>query len=186
MAPSSLAAALLQGTLLCSYFCSSVRQGFQITSKEVFFRFKSVFGQWYPCCEMPVCSQKWKSRAVWLHSSFCDWSSFSRKGCSPVLTTLDYLRCSFSQPCRLAWALEFLWTHQKYLFKPNLLVCCCYFPFMGELQNIITFLFLQVSQLSPAFINAFAASRSPSCCSLGRGCVCYHPSSQKLESNVSL
>lgn len=79
MAPSSLAAALLQGTLLCSYFCSSVRQGFQITSKEVFFWFKSVFGQWYPCCEIPVCSQKWKSRAVWLEQ-------FLKEGLFPLFS----------------------------------------------------------------------------------------------------
>lgn len=79
MAPSFLAAALLQGTLLCSYFWSSGRQGFQITSKAVLSE-----------------SSGNDVLAVGCHSLFPEveeqscvtahWSSFSRKSCSAVPT----------------------------------------------------------------------------------------------------
>lgn len=84
MAPSSVAAALLQGTLLCSYFWA------QIISKAVFLWFKSVFRQCCPCCGChSLCTEVEEQSCVSAH-----WSNFSRKSCSIVLTALHCLRPS--------------------------------------------------------------------------------------------
>lgn len=165
---------LLCSRARCFALISGARSGFQITSKAVFFWFQSVFGQ-------GVLAVGWHSLCTEVGEQSCvpaRWSRFSRKGC-PCLTALHYLRHSFSQP--VSWPECFNFSGAV-LTKP--VACCCYFPSTEDLQNVITFLFLQVAELPPAFINSFAVSRSSSCCCLGRGCVSYHPPSQKVESNI--
>lgn len=96
MALSSVAAALLQGTQLCSYFCSSLRQGLQIISKGIFLWFQSVCRQW-----MPQFVHR-RGRAELCH---CRLEQFLREElfshCPETLLL---------PACLLAWALQFPWT----------------------------------------------------------------------------
>lgn len=158
---------LLQSSVYCFalllLFLELGQVVFSDNFKRNIFLFKLVFEQSCPYCNM----SQFVHRNVKTKLYNCAlYSSFSRKSCFTFLTALDYLRSFFSQPCLLVCAFEFLLTSSAVGVHVSL--SPLFSVYIAEwddckLENFITFLFLQVSVLSSAFINTFVSSRSPNC-----------------------